>query len=344
MMKTTTVIIRPLTVSDRTAVMTLDDLSGNDVIGWIDDLEPDEVPSETSAYGWGCFYEDKLIGYCTIGGADVLDDYEPIVKYPGYVAEESLLLSDVFIIPEYRHHGYALHMIKQTIEKKTEKNNVLVLLTVVDTGVGKLYEKVGFHWLNSDCYVMVKDPKKPKYGRCKYFTPGILYDDAGKNEGYCSPGAKTFGELHTNRHKISKEMCETCKLFKSRYIEYPLTINGLDIKQPKAYHISFQPVRVRLCGDNKTYFGILLGDLPYLTNAAHDERSGILSINTTNNPCILIPEQKQIVFGAGSWWSKIEPDEDISDITDLDIENTWYVKLLKEMSEAKESDDNVSSI
>lgn len=176
-----------------------------------------------------------------------------------------------------------------------------------------------------------------KAQRCKYFTPGILYDELEEGKGYCSPGAKTFGELHTNRHKIDTKNCETCELFKSRYIEYPLTIQGIDVKQPNAYHVSFDAVKVRPCGEDKTYFGILLGQLPFLTRVSHDDETGILSVRTENNPCILIPEQKKIVFGAGCWWSRIKPEEDISDITDLDIENTWYVKLLREMSEQSES-------
>lgn len=152
-------VVRPLTAVDRTAVMTLDNISGNDVVNWIGDLEPNEVPDKTDAYAWGCFCEDQLIGYCTIGGAVVPDDDEAVVKYPGYVAEESLLLSDVFIAPRYRHQGYALRMVKHVIGKRTKKNNVLVLLMVLDICVGKLYEKAGFHWLNSNSYIMVKDKK-----------------------------------------------------------------------------------------------------------------------------------------------------------------------------------------
>lgn len=51
------------------------------------------------------------------------------------------------------------------------------------------------------------------------------------------------------------------------------------------------------------------------------------------NPCILIPELNRIVFGAESWWSKIDESEisNISEISDSCISNQWYIKLLKEM-------------
>lgn len=95
-------------------------------------------------------------------------------------------------------------------------------------------------------------------------------------------------------------------------------------------------MRVRLCEDNNTYFGILFGEFPWKTVVTFDETKGKLKIFTTTNPCIFLPEIKKIVFGAESWWSRIKPGEDVSDITDEDVENTWYVKYLKEL--IKEAD------
>ena len=45
-------------------------------------------------------------------------------------------------------------------------------------------------------------------------------------------------------------------------------------------------------------------------------------------------ELNKIVFGAESWWRKLNSPEDLKAITDDDIENTWYVKLLKQRFES----------
>ena len=173
----------------------------------------------------------------------------------------------------------------------------------------------------------------PRYRKCRYYVPGD-FDEPGKH--YCAPDAKTLGEQWEQKHEINVADCEHCDHYKCRYIEYPLTIQGLEIKDPEAWGISFEPVKVRLCEDDKTYFGILLGEFPWKTLASFNESDGKLVISTVTNPCILLPEQKRIVFGCQSWWSRIKPGEDISDITNADIENTWYVKLLRDMEKKGE--------
>lgn len=173
----------------------------------------------------------------------------------------------------------------------------------------------------------------PKYKRCTHFAWGDLRTSPYK----CAPPeAKTLGEMCNMAHEIDVADCENCNQFESKYIEFPLTISDIEIKQPKAWNISFDPVRVRLCEDEKTYFGIYLGEFPWMTGASFHETDGKLEIWTTENPCIFIPEQKKVVFGASCWWSKIEnlnDISDISDITDETIENQWYMKLLREMTD-----------
>lgn len=168
----------------------------------------------------------------------------------------------------------------------------------------------------------------PRYRKCMHYVP-VGFSEPDKH--YCAPDAKTLGEQFEQKREINVADCEKCNKYKCRYIEYPLTIHGLEIKNPEAWGVCFEPVKVRLCEDGKTYFGILLGEFPWLTTASFNEADKILKISSTTNPCILMPEQNKIVFGAESWWSRIEPGEDISDITDADIENTWYVKLLREI-------------
>ena len=56
-----------------------------------------------------------------------------------------------------------------------------------------------------------------------------------------------------------------------------------------------------------------------------------MNVSTTGNPAIYVPELGKIIFGMESWWGIIESPEELKDISDDDISNTWYVKLLQEM-------------
>jgi|PlaIllAssembly_1097288.scaffolds.fasta_scaffold10876_10 hypothetical protein len=92
-------------------------------------------------------------------------------------------------------------------------------------------------------------------------------------------------------------------------------------------------VEVRPCGDRyggKTYVGIYIGDAPI--GLVKTEEGGI---TTWRNPMILIPETHSVVYGCESWWCPIDSIEQLKQITDEDIENVWYVKLLKEQLDGK---------
>lgn len=133
--------------------------------------------------------------------------------------------------------------------------------------------------------------------------------------------------------------CETCGWFKSRYIEYPLTIDSIDVEPIKTDSVSSKMgnfVAVRPCGDEyegKTYFGIFLGDLPVQSLVSFNEESKTLRVSTLNNPAMFVPQLNKIIYGCGSWWHEIESEKDLERITDDDISNTWYVKLARQMME-----------
>lgn len=185
--------------------------------------------------------------------------------------------------------------------------------------------------------------QKPRYLRCRYYIPDIFSSyENGKEEkcrDFCAPHAKTLGEQEEQKKPIDVGDCETCTLFKSRYIEYPLTISGIRVEQPKAWNVSCTPIRVRPCAEDRTYFGILLGDFPQRTQVSFSEETAELNVETVNNPCILIPELNRVVFGCESWWSRLQPGEDVSDIMDDTIENTWYVKLFRNLENKKNGGD-----
>lgn len=143
---------------------------------------------------------------------------------------------------------------------------------------------------------------------------------------------------------VTEEECEKCDSFDSKYIEYPLTIKGIEndkIDISGLGHKCGCLCEIRPCGEEykgKTYIGIYIGELPIGITTSYDRTTGILSNGTMNNPAILVPALRKIIYGCESWWREINNIEDFKEITDNDISNTWYVQLLSSLNgEVKES-------
>jgi len=136
---------------------------------------------------------------------------------------------------------------------------------------------------------------------------------------------------------VTNEDCEKCGRFKSRYIEYPLTIQGIknkDIDTDGLGHTCGCLCEIKPCGkeyEGKSYIGFYLGDLPISIRSSYDEKTGILTNSTMNNPAIFVPELKKIIYGCESWWREIRSVEDFKGISEEEIENVWYVQILKGM-------------
>ena len=137
--------VRALTEDDRAQVVLLDDRSGNFVEQWLDDEN----------FGWGLFKSNLLVGYCTIGYAD--DCCQAITDFNGWTPD-SLLLSDVFVVPEERHKGLGAFLVNESISKRTENEKELVFLTRMYGRLSAFYEKCGF--VVVDDIVMVRDERE----------------------------------------------------------------------------------------------------------------------------------------------------------------------------------------
>ena len=151
----TSIIVRPFTYADLADVISMDDESGNDVHPWVQDLE-----GENNDYSWGIYVDDKLAGYCTIGYAD--DVWEAIENHPLY-NNNTYLLSDVYMKPEYRHQGYGLKLITETIKGRFAKEETLpVFLQAFYDDLKHFYSKAGFEYIpnENDYSCMVYDPNK----------------------------------------------------------------------------------------------------------------------------------------------------------------------------------------
>lgn len=143
---------------------------------------------------------------------------------------------------------------------------------------------------------------------------------------------------------VNSEICEKCDRYKSKYIEYPLTIQEIENREIKISGLGhecgtlceIQPCAKEYGG--KSYLGIYLGNLPTSIYSSYDENNGILSNRVMTNPAILVPELKKIIFGYESWWREIKSLEDFKGITEKDIENTWYVQLLRAQVQRESND------
>lgn len=129
-----------------------------------------------------------------------------------------------------------------------------------------------------------------------------------------------------------------CDKYKSMYIEYPIEVSKINANEDKNEYIDSRTGRfakIRPCGEEyegKTYLGLYLGEIPVGHRVSHNPDTKELNVSFNNNPAIFVFDLNKIVYGMESWWGIIESVEDLKEITNDDIENVWYVKALKELS------------
>ena len=155
-MNDTQIIVRPFVKADLDDVIKMDEESGYYVQQWVEDIEIDE----NNDYSWGIYINNILAGYCTIGYAD---DVCPVIENHPLHGDESYLLSDVYMKPEYRHHGYGVKLITETIRGRFKKEEKLpVFLLVFYDKLKYFYGKAGFEWIpdDKDYSCMVFNPCK----------------------------------------------------------------------------------------------------------------------------------------------------------------------------------------
>lgn len=176
---------------------------------------------------------------------------------------------------------------------------------------------------------------KTKQERCRFCHPSI----SDMQNWHCV----VEGWENDKVKVVTAEQCEQCDKFDSRFIKYPLTIQGIDnaeIDTSGLGHDCGELCEISPCGKEyggKSYIGIYLGDLPIAITSSYHRETGILTNRTMNNPAIFVPELKKIIYGCESWWREIKSIEDFNGISKEDIENTWYVKLLKIMGGSEDN-------
>lgn len=162
-----------------------------------------------------------------------------------------------------------------------------------------------------------------KMSRCRHYFGNLI--SCTEIENQCK---------HQDYKTIEESECESCPMYKSRFIEYPIQVSKIDqnpIDYQDCLYKSYigKPVKVRF--GKKTYLGVFIGELPTSAHIVHNEETGVLTVNHMTNPAMFVPELNRLVFGSESWWSVIESPEDFTEITDDDINNVWYIRMAKSM-------------
>jgi hypothetical protein len=173
--------------------------------------------------------------------------------------------------------------------------------------------------------------KKSFLGRCEILKNNEEYQKLSeKREG------DAFFDSEHRKHEFKENFI--CDNYKSMYIEYPIEVSKINRKTDSTGWRDSEIgkfVKIRPCSEeygNKTFLGLYLGELPVGIHASHNSETKELNLSYDNNPAIFIFDLKKIIFGCASWWEIIETEEDLKGITDIDINNVWYVKALKALS------------
>ena len=85
--------------------------------------------------------------------------------------------------------------------------------------------------------------------------------------------------------------------------------------------------------------GFYIGELALGSSVSLDENEAVRLDFASHNPAIFVPRLKKVIYGMESWWGEIESVEELKAITNEDINNVWYVKLMKEMMGKEEANN-----
>ena len=175
--------------------------------------------------------------------------------------------------------------------------------------------------------------------------PGGMKENLGSDCVYATPGADLSRfELVCNHDtrgpgKITPAGCNACRNYRSRHIQFPITIADIVTNPCKPEHLGHEPgalVAVRPADEERTYLGIYVGDLPMFVSSSYDRKCRTLNVTPVRNPAMFVPALNRLVFGAESWWHEIKSPEELGDITDADIDGQFYVQYLKQIGKKNE--------
>lgn len=187
--------------------------------------------------------------------------------------------------------------------------------------------------------VMKRNPNYKPSERQKNCINGMPYLGNNFDQTFCRKKLREECTPDVDEEKavVANEECENCDHYKSKYIEYPIVVNEIKIEKLEGYcmYNAGIPVKIRPCGkeyEEKTYLGMYLGNQPWANRVSYNDENKVLTVKAATNPAIYVFALHKIIFGAESWWCPIKDPEEIKDITDDDINSTWYMQLLNAVS------------
>lgn len=135
--------VRALELKDIDDIRSIDDSQPFfEISDFIQDiLEEAESKDYIQDYAYGIFKDNKLIGYCTIGGADEIECAE-------YNDE---LLSDVYILDKYQGNGYGTELVKYALNNHPTSN---IYADILDENLIIFYSILGFKKVKDEDYLL----------------------------------------------------------------------------------------------------------------------------------------------------------------------------------------------
>ncbi len=133
----------------------------------------------------------------------------------------------------------------------------------------------------------------------------------------------------------------------------PMTVTGFSTHDVPAWRkdlvfggscgdmVAVRPVNARYGG--RTYLGILIGEIAQSLSVVIGKDGLIKADPSMHNPAMFVPDLGEMVFGHGSWWSVIEDETQLEDITDADIDGVWYVRALRQIAERSKNGEQEAS-
>lgn len=113
-----------------------------------------------------------------------------------------------------------------------------------------------------------------------------------------------------------------------------LTLTGFEMPKIIDPRNSGEYVVLRLVKEDeqKSYFGIILGDIKLGIGVSHVPDSGKAELKgMINNPAIFVPSLKQIIYGVECWWRLIVSEEQLETIMDDDLDK-WADKAREQIT------------
>lgn len=184
---------------------------------------------------------------------------------------------------------------------------------------------------NNDAMVTVKCSDGSNYNAILSIYEWKYLVESKKAQGISISTVWITEKFNREKHELEEKRSKFLKR-----IKYPIMVKKIENKKIDYFKFKGSPLCViRPCGKeyvNKSFIGIYLGELPISITTTYNQETKKLTNDTMPNPAIYVPELEKIIFGCESWWERIESMEDFKSITDENINNTWYMKLLEQLA------------